>query len=126
MKQFDLDNDPKITPGFKVPEHYFEQFEDKMMAQLPQRMKVIPLWQRRPAWIASAAAIFIIAIGTWAYFAQDTAENVVADQEYLAYESDVTTEDIALLLSDEDISAVENSLNLYHTESEAYINEYLN
>lgn len=126
MKRFDLDNDPKIAPGFKVPDHYFEQFEDKLMARLPKKVKVVPLWQRRSVWVSTAAALFLIAIGTWAYFAQDSAENSIAGQEYLAYESDVTAEDIARLLSDEDITAVESALNLYHTESETYINEYLN
>lgn len=126
MKRFDLDNDPKIAPGFKVPEYYFEQFEDKLMARLPEKTKVVSLWQRKSVWVSSAAAVFIIALGTWVYFAQNNTENSMADQEYLAYESDVTAEDIARLLSDEDITAVESSLDLYHAESETYINEYLN
>ncbi|MGH2666288.1 hypothetical protein [Flavobacterium sp.] len=126
MKQFDLDNEPKITPGFKIPEHYFEQFEHTMMDRLPKETKVVPLWQRKSVWISSAAAVFLITIGTWMYFAQNNVENTNSVQEYLAYENDVTTEDIAMLLSDEDITTVESALDLYHTESETYINEYLN
>jgi hypothetical protein len=45
MKQFDLDNDPKIDSGFRIPENYFEQFEAKIMSQLPEReVKVISLF----------------------------------------------------------------------------------
>lgn len=127
MKRFDLDNDPKITPGFKVPADYFEQFEAKIMNRLPQReVKVVSLWQRKSVWVSSAAAVFIIAIGTWLFFVQDNTENTISSQEYLAYESDITTEDIAHYLTDDDITAVEKELKLYDQESETYINEYLN
>lgn len=34
MKNFDLENNDKITTGFKTPENYFEQFEAKMMRQI--------------------------------------------------------------------------------------------
>ena len=127
MKRFDLDNDPKIDSGFKIPENYFEQFEAQMMNNLPEReVKVVSLWQRKSVWVSGAAAVFIISIGTWLFFVQKSTESVISSQEYLAYENDVTTEDIALYLSDEDISIVEKELNLYDQESETYINEYLN
>lgn len=128
MKRFDLDNDQKIAPGFKIPEDYFEQFEAKIMNQLPEKKetKVISLWQRKSVWISSVAAVFVIAFGTWTYFGQTNIENTTASQEYLAYENDITTEDIAMNLSDEDINDVEKELNLYSKESEADINEYLN
>ncbi len=127
MKRFDLDNDPKIEPGFKIPEHYFEQLEAKIMNNLPEKeVIVVSLWQRKSVWVSGAAAVFIISIGTWLFLAQKSTENVISSQEYLAYENDVTTEDIAMYLSDDDISTVEKELNLYDQESETYINEYLN
>jgi hypothetical protein len=36
MKTFKLDNEPKIETGFKVPDHYFDNFLCKMMQQLEQ------------------------------------------------------------------------------------------
>src|SRR6218665_938168 len=126
MKQFDLDNDPKIDSGFKIPEHYFEQFEAKIMNQLPvKEVKVVSLWQRKSVWISSAAAVLIITLGTWMYFAQKTIENATTTQEYLAYESDITTEDIAMNLTDDDITSIEKELNLYGPESKTYIEENL-
>ena len=46
MKQFDLENNKEIKSGFKVPENYFEQFEAKMMAQIPveKETKVVSLF----------------------------------------------------------------------------------
>ena len=37
MKRFDLDNDPKIDSGFKIPEDYFEQFEMIVKLDFGQR-----------------------------------------------------------------------------------------
>ncbi len=128
MKRFDLDNEPKIEPGFKVPDHYFDSFEARLMQKLPleKEVKVISLWQRKSVWFSSAAAVFVIAFGIWFYFVQNNVENTMSTQEYLAYESDITTEDIAMNLTDDDITSLENNLNLYQTESETYINEYIN
>lgn len=128
MKRFDLDNDQKIEPGFKIPDHYFDSFEERLMQKLPterKEIKVISLWQRKSVWITSAAAIFVFTFGTWMYFVQNNVESTISTQEYLAYESDITTEDIAMNLTDDDIATIENELNLYNTESETYLNEYI-
>ena len=127
MKRFDLDNDPKIDTGFKVPDNYFDSFEARLMQKLPleKEVKVISLWKRKSVWFSSAAAVFIIAFGIWIYFAQNNVENTMTTQEYLAYESDITTEDIAMNLTDAEIISLENDLNLYQTESETYLNEYI-
>ena len=126
MKKFDLHNDPKIETGFKIPEHYFENLENRIMNQLPeQEVKVISLWQRKSVWISGLAAVLVVSLGTWFYFNQQANELTVSSQEYLAYSSDLSTEDIAYHLTDEDITTIENELGLYDSESEAYVNEYL-
>ncbi|MES2811778.1 MAG: hypothetical protein V4670_04840 [Bacteroidota bacterium] len=127
MKHFDLENDKKIDTGFKIPDQYFDSFEDRLMHILPQEEKeVITLWQRKSAWISSVAAVFIVAFGTWTYFANQSADDLTVSQEYLAYESDITTEDIAQHLTNEDISALETELNTFDSKTEKYITEYLN
>lgn len=127
MKKFDLHNDPKIETGFKIPENYFENLEDRIMNQLPEpEVKVISLWQRKSVWISGIAAILVVSFGAWFYFNQQSTELSVSSQEYLAYSNDLSTEDIAYHLTDEDISTIEKELGLYDTESETYVNEYLN
>jgi len=127
MKKFDLHNDPKIETGFKIPEHYFENLEDRIMNQLPEpEVKVISLWQRKSVWISGIAAVLVVSLGTWFYFNQQANELTVSSQEYLAYSSDLSTEDIAYHLTDEDITTIEKDLGLYSTETETYVNEYLN
>ncbi|MFC4818650.1 hypothetical protein [Flavobacterium sp. GCM10023249] len=129
MKKFDLHNDPKIESGFTIPDNYFDTFEERLMQQLPfeeNNTKVIQLWQRKSFWISSVAAVFLLSFGIWTYFAQTNANNMISSSEYLAYENDLTTEDIAEHLTDEDIASLENEMQLYDTKTETYINEYLN
>lgn len=129
MKKFDLHNDPKIDSGFKIPDHYFDSFEERLMQKLPfeeNDTKVIRLWQRQSFWISSVAAVFVLSFGIWTYFAKSNVENTISSSDYLAYENDLTAEDIAEHLTDEDIASIENEMQLYDNETENYINEYLN
>lgn len=127
MKQFDLHNDPKIETGFKIPEHYFENFEDRLMQQLPeQEVRVVSLWQKRTLWISAVAAVFVLGFGLWLYNNNRNTELEAGTELYLAYQNDITTEDIAAQLTDDDIATIEKELGLYGTESEAYVNEYSN
>ena len=34
MKTFKLENEPKITTGFKTPDHYFDAFSTKVLQQI--------------------------------------------------------------------------------------------
>lgn len=129
MKKIDLHNDPKIDSGFKIPDNYFDSFEERLMQKLPfeeNDTKVIRLWQRQSFWISSVAAVFVLSFGIWTYFAKSNVENTISSSDYLAYENDLTAEDIAEHLTDEDIASIENEMQLYDNETENYINEYLN
>lgn len=129
MKKIDLHNDPKIDSGFKIPDNYFDSFEERLMQKLPfeeNDSKVIRLWQRQSFWISSVAAVFVLSFGIWTYLAKNNVENAISSSDYLAYENDLTAEDIAEHLTDEDIASIENEMQLYDNETETYINEYLN
>lgn len=129
MKKLDLHNDPKIESGHKVPDNYFDSFEERLMQHLSfeeNETKIVRLWQRQSFWVSSVAAIFVLTFGIWFYSVQNNVENNISTSDYLAYESDLTTEDIAAHLTDEDIISIENEMNLYDAETETYINEYLN
>lgn len=124
MKQFDLDNDPKIDLGFRIPENYFEQFEAKMMSQLPEKeVKIISLFETRKFWFSAVAAVFVIGLFTTMYLNSTT--NEISTEDYLACETTISTEDIIDNLSDDDITAIEESLDLYDQDTKNYAKEYL-
>ena len=125
MKPFNLHNDPKITSGFKIPEHYFEQFEAKMMQQISQKeVKVISIFETRKFWFSAVAAVFVIGLFTPMYLNNSKTENI-SDADFLACQTTISTEDIIENLSDEDITAIEESLDLYDQDTKNYAKEYL-
>ena len=69
MKDLKLDKKNKINPGFEIPENYFEQFEAKMMQQIPKKeVKVVALFHRKQLWISSIAAVLLVMIAIPVYF----------------------------------------------------------
>jgi len=47
MNEFKLNNNPKIESGFKIPEHYLDDFSSKIMNQLPEnKTKTIPILEK--------------------------------------------------------------------------------
>ena len=129
MKPFDLENKNEIKSGFKVPENYFEQFEAKMMAQIPveKETKVVSLFYKKQVWMSSIAALLLLAIAIPVYFNMASESNLDATtiESYLAQQSVGTTE-LTKHLTDEDVIALETSLGVSTSESdeiEAYLSE---
>ncbi|WP_395075892.1 hypothetical protein [Flavobacterium sp.] len=126
MKEFDLENNEKIASGFKIPEGYFDDFESKMMLKLPNtELKVIPLIAKRKFWFSAIAALFLIAISIGMYLNFSRNELTTNEEYLLAFESSITTDEIAEHLTDEDLNKIEESLNLLDPETAQYAQEYL-
>ena len=125
MKEIDLENNQKIESGFNIPDQYFESLEFKIMDQLTKNpVKVISLFETRKFWIGSVAAILLIAITALFYFNNSETSNTNTE-EYLTYQTNLSTEDIVEHLTDDDILKIEASLNLYDTETVQYAKKYL-
>ncbi|WP_428225391.1 hypothetical protein [Flavobacterium sp.] len=128
MKNIDLQNDSKLTNGFKIPEDYFESFEHKLMNRIEQLPpKTIPLqsfWRKKQLWVG-IAALFIISLGILHFWPNQSEYNPSA-QDYLAYDNELTIDELADHLTEEDIQKIESDLTLADADTEKYINEYLN
>ena len=128
MKRFDLEHNKEIKSGFKVPENYFEQFEAKMMAQIPveKETKVVSLFYRKQVWISAIAAVFLIAIAIPVYFNMASESNLDAStiENYLAQQQNVGITELSKHLTDEDIIALEKNLSLNESNPDA-VEDYL-
>jgi hypothetical protein len=132
MKNFDLENNNKITTGFTVPEDYFEQFEAKMMQQIStqktavKEVKVVSLFYRKQVWMSSIAALILLAIAIPVYFNMAKENNIESHsiENYLANQPHLSENEIIEHLSEEDINALENSLSGSTNENDA-IENYL-
>lgn len=116
MNDFNLDKEPKIRTGFKTPEGYFDDFQLKMMQNLPvQEPKVIPLFARRSTWMMSAVAILVLALMVPVYFNYNATESEIdaaSMENYLAYQSNISQFDLINLLDNEDIQNLDIDLAL--------------
>ncbi|EMY3477121.1 hypothetical protein AAIP31_000308 [Flavobacterium psychrophilum] len=125
MKYFDFDNGTKTDNGFKIPEHYFEQFETKMMnCVLEKEVKVISVFVTRKFWFSAVAAVVVFGLCTTLYLNKLNTKGI-STEDYLAYATTISTEDIIEHLSDDDITKIEESLNLYDPEITNYAKECL-
>lgn len=128
MKPFDLENNKEIKSGFKVPENYFEQFEAKMMAQIPveKETKVVSLFYRKQVWISSIAAVLLLAIAIPVYFNMVKENNLDAGtiEVYLSQQQGIGITELSKHLTDEDIAELENNLSINEANSDA-VEDYL-
>lgn len=122
MKDFDLHNS-KIKSGFKVPENYFENFEDRLLSQIEPKAepKVISLFHRKQIWISAIAAVFVALIAIPVYFNSVTTEKISNQtlENYLTTE--YNTYDLINNLSEEDIQSLETSVSLNDAAVEDYL-----
>lgn len=116
MKTFKLENKPKIESGFKIPDHYFENFSVEMMAQLPKNeTKVISIFQKRNSLVLMVAAVLVLALMI-PFFAPSSTNTKEIDAEelenYITYQSNVTQYDLISVLESEDINNIHTSIVL--------------
>jgi hypothetical protein len=121
MKEFKLDEHPKITTGFKVPEDYFDNFSARMMQQLAEpEVKVIPLSTNRKSWFFAAAAVLVLALTIPAlnqFSATENQPDQAQLENYLAY-AQIPDEEIVALLEDEDIQNIDIDYSLEDNDIE--------
>ena len=108
MKAFKLENEPKISTGFKTPENYFDDFSTKILQQVNEEKetKVIPIYKRKKVLSFLAAAVVVIALmipvvnnynNTSKELDEDTLET------YLSYQSNLNQYDLIKELDSKDI-----------------------
>ena len=130
MKEFKLDNEPKITPGFTTPEGYFDAFSEKMMTQLPKETpKVISIYSYRKRWMFAAAAILVLALSV-PIFNKLTTNTSELDQQtledYITYNSGISENDLVDLLEKEDIEKMNVDYNIQDQDVEDVLSQNSN
>lgn len=111
MKTFKLENEPRIEPGFKTPDHYFDDFSSKVLQQLPKNEpKVISIFQKRKTVIMMVAAFLILALMIPIYTTISTNSKELDEttlENYLAYQSNLNQYDLISELETEDITKMQ-------------------
>ena len=116
MKNFNLGNEPKITSGFTTPDGYFDTFSEKVLAQLPkQESKVISIFSSKKVWYFAAAAILILMLSIplfTKYSTQQEEIDLATLENYIAYQSNISEEEIVNLLEQDDLDKMKLDFNI--------------
>lgn len=117
MKTFKLDNEPKMESGFKIPEHYFDDFSARVMQQLPkEETKTISLFSRRKTWMYAAAAVLVMALSIPVvynnFYSRSPEIDATTLENYISYHSTVSDTELVNLLDEKDIQKINIDLNI--------------
>ena len=116
MKNFKLGNEPKITPGFTTPDGYFDTFSEKVLAQLPKHEpKVISIFSSKKVWYFAAAAVLILMLSIplfTKYSTQQEEIDLATLENYIAYQSNISAEEIVNLLEQDDLDKMKLDFNI--------------
>lgn len=130
MKDFKLDNQPKITTGFKTPEGYFDTLYDRISipSEHIKEPKVIAFASYRKRFLYAVAAVLVVAISiplitNTLQTQKTTTISNESIEDYLSYSKNVSYHDMAELLSYEDIQSLEVDLNIDSKEIESILTE---
>ncbi|WP_264521123.1 hypothetical protein [Flavobacterium sp. N1994] len=130
MKDFKLDNEPKITSGFTTPEGYFDAFSDRLLSQLPkQEPKVISIFSTKKTWYYVAAAILVLMLSIPIYNKVTTRSEEVDSatlENYLACQSTISEEEIVNLLEQKDLDKMKIEFNVEDKDIEEALNSNSN
>lgn len=114
MKTFKLENEPKITTGFKTPEDYFDNFSTKVLQQINEKeVKVIPLYKRKKVLsLVAAAAVVIVLMVPVVNNYNATSKELDEDtlETYLAYQSNLNQYDLIQNLDTNDIQKLNKNV----------------
>jgi hypothetical protein len=129
MKEFRLDNEPKISSGFKIPENYFDDLSEKINTNLPKtEPKVISIFQKQKTWFYSVAAILIFGISI--LMVQQLQNKPTFDSEflesYIAQNTTISEYDLLELLEKEDLENMQIDLNIQDTVLEEIVTNNAN
>ena len=109
MKDFKLDKHPKINSGFKTPDHYFNDFSEKLLKQIPEEeTKLFSIFRERKNWMYACAAVLVLALSIpFVYQNQNNEIDDATLENYLALNSGITDVELIDLLHEEDINQID-------------------
>ena len=116
MKKFNLENVPKTTSGFIVPDNYFEDFSKKVLSQLPDETnKVIPLYKQKSKLLMAVAAILVIGlfIPIFNQLSKPSEElDLTTLENHLSYQTNINQYDLISELDEDDLNKMGATIQL--------------
>ena len=116
MKKFDIENMPKTTSGFIVPDNYFEDFSKNVLSQLPDETnRVIPLYKQKSKLLMAVAAILVIGlfIPIFNQLSKPSEElDLTTLENHLSYQTNINQYDLISELDEDDLNKMGATIQL--------------
>lgn len=116
MKKFNLENIPKTTSGFIVPDNYFEDFSKKVLSKLPEEPnRVIPLYKQKSKLLMAVAAILVIGlfIPIFNQLSKPAEElDLTTLENHLSYQTNINQYDLISELDEDDLNKMGATIQL--------------
>lgn len=116
MKKFNLENIPKTTSGFIVPDNYFEDFSKNVLSQLPDETnRVIPLYKQKSKLLMAVAAILVIGlfIPIFNQLSKPVEElDLTTLENHLSYQTNINQYDLISELDEDDLNKMGATIQL--------------
>lgn len=116
MKKFNLENIPKTTSGFIVPDNYFEDFSKKVLSKLPKEPnRVIPLYKQKSKLLMAVAAILVIGlfIPIFNQLSKPVEElDLTTLENHLSYQTNINQYDLISELDEDDLNKMGATIQL--------------
>jgi len=116
MKKFNLENIPKTTSGFIVPDNYFEDFSKNVLSQLPDETnRVIPLYKQKSKLPMAVAAILVIGlfIPIFNQLSKPSEElDLTTLENHLSYQTNINQYDLISELDEDDLNKMGATIQL--------------
>lgn len=116
MNKFSLDQHPKIASGFKVPEDYFDQLPQVVMAKIaseqPKKSKLFTL--KNFSFAAAAVLLIALCIPFFTTNAITSLDQIdtVSLENYITYQSYGSQYEVINLMDSNDLDQIQIELNL--------------
>jgi hypothetical protein len=120
MKTFKLENEPKIDPGFKTPDNYFENFSANLLQKISEEpvakeTKVVSIFRKRKTVLMAIAAVLFLALMVPIVYQSNTKNkevDVATLENYLAEETNLNQDELISEIEPENSTIISNTKEL--------------
>ena len=127
MKEFDLNNIPKVNSGFKTPDDYFDNLSDKIFQQIKierEQPVVITMHSRKKiVWMAAAAVLAIGILIPIINYQKNPLNQVEHStlENYISYQSNINQYDLIEEMNHEAVEKIDKQIALENDGVEEYL-----
>lgn len=129
MNHFDINKQPQINTGFKIPDNYFENFSDNLMLRINEKDSKVISIKRYQHWWSTAAAIVVVSLGIFSVYRISENRNEIDQnilENYISNDANISNEELIDLLDETDIQEMNVNSSILESDIEDFLTQNSN